>query len=303
MTERLSFEDQIQRNKLKSIALIAVIFIFFILLGYLISIVADPSYFFFIMIIAIIFSMSYILFSYYNSDKIALASVRARQASSTEHRMLFNAVESMSLASGLSMPKVYVMESEQINAFASGRDPEHAVICVTTGALKKLNKQELEGVIAHEMSHIANYDIRFMTLTAVLIGLIAIVAEIFLRSLWFGSHKDGEGKNGKTQIIILAVAIVIAILAPIITQLISLAISRKREFVADATAVKFTRYPPGLKNALIAIKKEHVSHDDRKRYAKEIAPLFISDPFKKKIKGLFSTHPDINERISRLERM
>src|SRR3989344_5408585 len=185
MAERLSFEDQIQRNKLKSIALIAVIFIFFILLGYLISIVVDPSYFFFIMIIAIIFSMSYILLSYYNSDKIALASVRAREASHTEHRMLYNAVESMSISSGLPMPRGFVMESEQINAFASGRNPDKAVICVTTGALNKLNKQELEGVIAHEMSHIANYDIRFMTLTAVMIGMISIIAQIFLRSLWF----------------------------------------------------------------------------------------------------------------------
>ncbi len=302
MTERLSFEDQIRNNKLKSIALIAIIFIFFILLGYLISLATDPGYFFFIMIIAIIFSVIYTVVGYYNSDRIALASVRAKPASHTEHRMLFHAVESMSLASGLPMPRVFIMESEQINAFASGRDPQHAVICVTNGALKKLNKQELEGVIAHEMSHIANFDIRFMTLTAILVGLIAIIAQIFLRSLWYSSHGSNDRK-GKGGAIILLIAVLAAILAPIATQLISLAISRKREFSADATAVKFTRYSPGLKSALEKIKMEHIAPEDRKKYSSAIAPLFISDPFKKKIQGLFSTHPPIDLRISRLERM
>lgn len=303
MAERLSFEDQIQRNKLKSIALIVAVFLFFLLLGYLISLAIDPSYFFFIMVISIIFSMSYILISYYNSDKIALASVGAKEASHVEHRMLFHAVESMSLASGLPMPRVFVMKSGQINAFASGRDPEHAVVCVTTGALEKLNKQELEGVIAHEMSHIANFDIRFMTLTAVLVGLIAIISQIFLRGLWYSSHGgDGEGK-GKGGAIILVFAILAAILAPILTQLISLAISRRREYTADATAVKFTRYSPGLKSALEKIKNESVSPEDKKRYSTATAPLFISDPFKKKIEGLFSTHPAIEKRIAILERM
>lgn len=301
MAERVSFEDQITRNKLKSVVLIAIIFVFFIVLGYFISLVTNPDYFFFIMILAIIFSTFYIIFSYYNSDKIALASVRAKPASHTEHRMLFHAVESMSLASGLPMPKVYVMESEQINAFASGRDPPHAVICVTTGALEKLNKQELEGVIAHEMSHIANFDIRFMTLTAVLVGLIAIIAEIFLKSMWYsGRDNDSKGKGGA---IILLIAIIAAILAPIATQLISLAISRKREYTADATAVKFTRYSPGLRSALEKIKHESVSSQDKKRYSSEFAPLFISDPFKKKIEGLFSTHPPIDSRIEVLKKM
>jgi heat shock protein HtpX len=209
----------------------------------------------------------------------------------------------MSIASGLPMPKVYVMESEQINAFASGRNPQNAVICVTTGALEKLNKQELEGVIAHEMSHIANYDIRFMTLAAILVGMISIAAEIFLRSLWFSSS-DREGGKGKAILFILA--IVVAILAPILAQLVSLAISRKREFTADATAVKFTRYSPGLTSALKRIKREYQveeNRDDKKHYTKAMAPLFISDPFKKKAASLLSTHPPIDERIARLEKM
>ncbi len=301
MQKRISFYDEIRRNKIKSIFLMAIIFILIIILGGAISLAYEPSYFFFIMSIAVIFSISYIIIGYYNSDKIALASVNARPASMEQHRMLFNAVESMSLASGLPMPKVYVMESEQINAFASGRSPEHAVICVTSGLLEKLNKQELEGVIAHEMSHIANFDIRFMTLTAVLVGMIAIIAEIFLRSVWFRSSDNR--RNGKTQLLIFAIAIITAILAPLLTQLISFAISRKREFTADATAVKFTRYPVGLKNALMKIRNESISYDERKKYSREIAPLFISDPFKKKIRGLFSTHPPITERIKKLEMM
>lgn len=303
MQERLSFHEQIRKNKIKSFVLIVVIFIFFIILGAVISFAVDPGYFFVIMIIATIFSLLYVLISYYKSDKIALASVRAKPASMTEHRNFFHAAENMALASGLPMPKLYVMESEQINGFASGKDPENAVICMTTGALEKLDKQELEGVIAHEMSHIANYDIRFMTLTAVMVGLISIIAQIYLRSLWFSGHGEGK-REGRLQLAMIILAVVFAILAPIAANLVSLAISRKREFTADATAVKFTRYPTGLKKALEKIKKEHVNIEkDSRRYSKAVAPLFISDPFKKKIAGVFSTHPPIEERIRRLERM
>ncbi|OIO42946.1 zinc metalloprotease HtpX [Candidatus Pacearchaeota archaeon CG_4_9_14_0_2_um_filter_39_13] len=298
--QKISFHDQIQKNKLKSFFLIILIFIFFLVLGYLISLILDPSYFFIIMIFSIIFSMSYVLISYYNSDKIALASVRARPASRSGHPNFYQAAENMALASGLPMPRLFVMESEEINAFASGRNPEKAVICMTSGALKKLNKQELEGVIAHEMSHIANYDIRFMTLTAVMIGMISIIAQIFIRSLWFSGMSDRDNKAGA---ILILVGIIFAILAPIAAQLVSLAISRKREFLADSTAVKFTRYPPGLINALTKIKNEHVSEKEKHRVAKGLAPLFISDPFKRKISGLFATHPDVEERIKRLKSM
>ncbi len=302
MTERLSFHEQIRKNKIKSFLLIVIIFIFFVFLGYLISLAFDPGYFFIIMIFATIFSLSYVLVSYYKSDKIALASVGAKPADRNKHSKFFHAAESMSLASGFSTPELYIMESSQINAFASGRNPQNAVICATTGCLEKLSKQELEGVIAHEMSHIANYDIRFMTITAVLVGLISIIAQMYLRSFYYSSiHNRRSGGKGKAAIILIS--IIAAILAPLVAQLVSLAISRKREFTADATAVKFTRYPPGLKNALIKIKHEHISEQDKKNYPQAVAPLFISDPFKKQIKGLFSTHPDIDERIKRLERM
>jgi heat shock protein HtpX len=275
--------------------------VFFIILGYVISAILDPSYFFIIMIISIIFSLSYTVISYYNSDKIALASVRANPASKSEHRVFFDVAENMSIASGLPMPRLYVMNSGEINAFASGRDPRHAVICVTTGALQKLTKQELEGVIGHEMSHIANYDIRFMTLAAVLIGMISILAQIFLRSLWFSGRDNDRG--GKSQAVLIIVGLIFAILAPIAAQLVALAISRKREFLADATGVKLTRQPSGLVSALKKIKNEHISKEDLRNIPKAVAPLFISDPYKKKIQNIFSTHPDIDVRIKRLEAM
>jgi len=303
MVERVSFRDEIRTNKIKSYLLIIAIFVFFIVLGYVISLILDPSYFFIIMIFATIFSLGYILVSYYNSDKIALASVKAKPASQTEHRALFHAAESMSIASGLPMPKLYVMNSSEINAFASGRDPKNSVLCFTTGAIEKLNKQELEGVVAHEMSHIANYDIRFMTLTTILIGMISIIAQFFLRSLWFSSMTGNRSRDGRAQTILMVLGIVFAILAPIAANLVSLAISRKREFAADATGAKFTRYPQGLANALKKIKQENISSKEKRKFAKALAPMFISDPFKRKLKGLFSTHPDINERINKLERM
>ena len=237
--------------------------------------------------------MLYTVFSYYNSGKIAIASVGAKEASRTQYPQYYRSVEGLTIASGLPMPKLYIMSSNQINAFASGRNPENAVICVTTGALEKLDKYELEGVLAHELSHVANYDIRFMTLTAVMVGMVAIAAEIFLRSLWM-KNSDSDSKAG---IILLILGDVFAILAPILVQLVQLTISRKREYVADASAVRFTRYPKGLFGALKKIKSDSSSSD--KNVTKAIAPLFFANPFK----DLTSTHPPIERRIEILERM
>ena len=299
MAERVSFYDQISRNKRNSIFLMILVLAVLMALGYIIGKVLGPTYFTVIMIFSIIISLVYIWAGYYYSDKIALASVNAKPADKTHHRQLINSVESMSLASGLPMPRVFIMENPQINAFATGRDPRNAVICVTTGALEKLDKQELEGVIAHEMGHIANLDIRFMTLIAVLVGMVAIISEIFLRSLWF---KEGNDRDGKATIIFMIVGIALAILAPIVTSLIQLAVSRKREYTADATAVKFTRTPSGLVDALKKIKSEHTPAN-KHQINKAVAPLFISDPFKSKIQNLFSTHPPIEKRIEILQRM
>ena len=294
MAERINFYDQIARNKRKSVFLMILVFIVFVALGYVISMAFTPGDFFFIMVLSIIFSISYLLISYYNCDKIAVASVGAVPADRNQFRQLYNSVEGLTLASGLPMPKVYVMKNEQINAFASGRDPKHAVVCVTTGALEKLNKQELEGVLAHELSHISNYDIKFMTLVAVMVGMIAIISQFFLRSMWF----RGNDRESKGNAIFIVIGIVMAILAPIAVQLVQLAISRKREFTADATAVQFTRYPTGLMNALKKIKD-----DKPMNVSKAIAPLFMSDPFRRKFANMLSTHPPIDERIKVLAEM
>jgi heat shock protein HtpX len=299
MVERVSFHDEIRRNKIKSFFLAIIIVVIFAVIGYVISQIYAPESLFFFLILAIIASILYTLISYYNADKIALASVKAVLASPVHHRQLINSVENMALASGLPIPKICVMKGSQINAFASGRSPKHSVICFTEGALEKLNKQELEGVVAHEMSHIANYDIRFMTFTAVVIGMISIISELFLRSLWFSNSDSRDKKNG----VLLIVGIVLAILAPFLANLVSLAISRKREFTADATGAKFTRYPKGLADALKKIKSENLSPSDNHRFPKAVAPLFISDPFKKKFTSLFSTHPSIDDRIAKLNAM
>ena len=290
--ERIDFRDQISSNKLKSFFLIFIVLMFIVALGYVISFAFSPVYFSFIMIIAIIFSIFYIMIGYYNSHKIAIASVGAKPASREKHKMFYDLVEGLTLASGLPMPKLYVMPSQQINAFASGRNPKKAVICVTEGALNKLDRKELEGVLAHELGHVGNYDIRYMTLVAVLVGMIAIISQIFLRSLWF-SNGEGNKKNA----IFIIIGIALAILAPIVVWLVQMSISRKREYSADATAVKFTRYPDGLIKALEKIKHEHTPPE--KKVNKAVAPLFFSNPFK----NLGSTHPPIEKRIEALRRM
>ncbi|MBI2004481.1 M48 family metallopeptidase [Candidatus Pacearchaeota archaeon] len=291
--QRIDFRDQISGNKWKSFFLMLIVVVFIVALGYVISMAFDPVYFSFIMIIAIIFSIFYIMIGYYNSHKIAIASVGAKPASREKHKIFFDLVEGLTLASGLPMPKLYVMPSQQINAFASGRNPKKAVVCVTEGALNKLDRRELEGVLAHELGHVGNYDIRYMTLTAILVGMIAIISQIFLRSLFFSGGRGGDKKNA----IFIIIGIALAILAPIVVWLVQMSISRKREYGADATAVKFTRYPEGLIKALEKIKNEHAPPE--KKISKAVAPLFFANPFK----NLGSTHPDINKRIEVLKRM
>ena len=260
-------------------------------MGYVISFAFEPGYFFIIMIIAIIISLLYTWVGYYNSDKLAVSSVRAKVADKHKYPDYYRLVEGLTVASSIPMPKLYIMESPSINAFASGRDPKHAVVCVTTGALEKLDRRELEGVLAHEMGHIANYDIRFITLVTVMVGIVSIISQIFLRSLWF----RGGGDN-KNSAIFMIIGIVLAILAPVVVALVQLAISRKREYSADATAVKFTRNPNGLIGALQKIKKEN---EPEKKVSKALAPMFFANPFK----GMGSTHPPIEKRIEILKKL
>jgi len=293
MPERIDFRDQIARNKIKSFMLMLVIFAVVVAIVYVIGIAWGGAGAFVILSFAIIISILYILLTYYNSDKIALASVGAKPADRAKNKQYYDLVESLTIASGVPMPKLYIMPSMQINAFASGRNPKNSVICVTQGALDKLDKRELEGVLAHELSHVANYDTRYITLAAVMVGIVSIISEIFLRSLWF---RGGDRDNGKGNAIFLLIGIVLAVIAPIVVYLVQLAISRKREYTADATAVEFTRYPGGLIGALKKIKNDN---QPEKKVPRAVAPLFIASPFG----NLASTHPPLEKRIEVLERM
>ncbi len=289
------YED-ITSNKAKSYVLFSLIVALVIFLGFVIGAIYGNGYAG--IVLAAIVAVIYALISYYSGDKIALSVSHAVAANKKDHIYLINTVEGLAIAAGLPKPKVYVMNDEAINAFATGRNPENASIAVTTGALKKLNRQELEGVIAHEMSHVGNYDIRFMMLVVVMIGMIAIISNVFLRMMWFGGNRDE--KNGAGMIFIL-VGIILAIFAPLAGEIIRLAISRKREYLADASGALLTRYPQGLANALRKIKKENMP---MQKVDKSVSSLFIANPMKTSwINNLFSTHPPIDERIKRLDAM
>jgi heat shock protein HtpX len=245
-----------------------------------------------------IISLVLIFTSYHNSDKIVLKVVKARPANKKEHAYLINSVEGLALAAGIPTPKIYVIDSPALNAFATGRNPENGVVCVTSGMIKKLNRSELEGVIAHEISHIQNFDIRFASLVAVLVGIVVIMSEIFRRSLWYsgGSRRDKKGGSA----ILVVVGIIFALLAPIFVKLVQMAISRKREFLADANGAYLTRYPEGLASALEKISKEK----NVMKVSGAVAPLFITNPLSRKsVSGLFSTHPPTEERIKILRNM
>lgn len=244
--------------------------------------------------------------SYYYSDQLVLATTGAKEIKKSDNPELFHIVENLALGDGVPTPKIYIMQEEASNAFATGRDPKHAVVCVTSGILKKLNKAELEGVIAHELSHVKNFDTRLMGIVAILVGFVAIIANIFMQNLWWGNIRgnDREGRNNN-QSVFLVIGIVFAILSPIVATLIQLAVSRKREFLADASGAYLTRYPAALADAL-----EKISSDTRpmKNVSNATAHLFIANPFKGKTAGqwfssLFDTHPPIEERIKILRSM
>lgn len=293
--ERLSFYDEIRRNKISSYFLIGIVLVVLLALVYSIGFVMGGDWFWIIIILGTVFSLVYVVGGYYKSADIAIASVNAKKAVGAKYSQYNNIVEGLCLASGLPKPKLYVMHDQQINAFASGRDPEHAVICVTDGAIDKLSKIELEGVLAHELSHIANYDIRFMTLTAVLVGMIAIISQIFLRTLFWSSVTGGNSKNSN-NVIFMVIGIALAILAPIIVALVQLSISRKREYAADSSAVKFMRTPTGLIGAL-----KKIQHNTPMKVSGAVAPLFLAKPTKER--EWFMTHPPLSKRIDRLNRM
>jgi len=295
--KRISFHDQIAKNKRDSVLLGILVFSFLVVFIYVISqrLIPELSIVFLIFSMVIIFVYTYSSYNY--GDKVVLAATKAKLVKEDDRRYihLINVVEGLSLAAGTPKPKIYVIESDEINAFATGKDPNHASVAVTTGLLKNLKRDEIEGVIGHELSHIKNYDIRFATLVAVLVGLVAIISHMFLRTFRFGGKRDRD-KGG----MLILIGLILAIFAPIVVRLVQFAISRRREFLADASSVQLTRYPDGLASALEKIMKINTG---KMKVSEAVSHLFFTDPNKSALDSLYATHPPIKERIKILKSM
>jgi heat shock protein HtpX len=292
---------QAESNNRKTWLLITTFLIFIIALGWLFSYLLD-NYIFLIAAVIIAFLQSFL--SYWHSDKIILAMTHAKPIEKKDNPELYRIVENLSIAAGLSLPKIYIIEERQPNAFATGRDQNHAIVAVTRGLLEKLDRAELEGVIAHEFSHIGNKDMLLGTVIIILVGIVALLSNLFLRISFWGGIRRRDSRNSSGQIMMI-LGIAAAILAPIVAALIRLAISRKREFLADATGALLTRYPEGLARAL-----EKISADSTplKTANTSTAHLFISSPFKGNqsqnwFTKMFMTHPPVEERIKALREM
>jgi heat shock protein HtpX len=298
-----TFRERIAVNRRNSLLLIAGFLAFVAVFGYVIgwAWIGDPRGAIFGLVLAFVVGTISGLATYYGGGRMVLAASRAKEITHDDAPVLFNVVEEMAIAAGLPMPKVYIIDDSAPNAFATGRDPEHAAVAVTSGLLEKLDRDELQGVIAHEMSHVGNFDIRYAMLVGVLVGTTVLISDFFLRGLWFGGGRRQGGGQG--QIIMLVVAILLAILAPLFARLIQLSISRQREYLADATAVRLTRNPKGLADALQKISGDREVLEAANRAT---AHLYIANPikkFEKRSKGLFSTHPPMEKRIEILRQM
>ena len=297
------YED-IKRNKIKTGFIVSLFIIIITLIVYYICMAFDLGP----VSIAIALTISVISAwaSYYNSDKIVLASCKAREATKEENQKLINILDALVLSSGLeSTPRLYVIEDSQPNAFATGRNPKNAVICVTTGLLEKLDYYELEGVVAHELAHIRNYDILLSAVVSVMVGLIVILSDIYTRTFLWGRNNDDDDR-GSGNAIIMLIGLLCLVLSPIFAKLIQLAVSRRREYLADATAVQFTRNPDGLISALQKISSDP---SELETANKATSHMYISSPFRKNANGekkessLFSTHPNIEDRIEAIRNL
>ncbi len=299
--ERRSFHDEQSRNKRDSIILAIIVSAVLFSLIVSISYIWDPTSVYIMVPVGVLITFIYTWSSYQYGDKVVLSSTNAQLAEGSRYIYLNDTVEGLAIAAGVPKPTVYVIPSRELNAFATGKNPQHASIAVTQGLLDNLNRQELEGVIAHEMSHIRNRDVQFMTLVAVLVGLAGILSHMILRSYWLGGGRGRDrDRGGNITIIIIAVGFILAIFAPILTRLVQLAVSRRREFLADASAAELTRYPDGLANALEKIGKLNTGN---MKVSESVSHLFISDPNRSMLDTLYSTHPPIEERIKRLRAM
>ncbi len=277
--------------------------VFIIVLGWVFSLALNIYWIF---PAAIIFASVQAVVSYWYSDKVTLAISGAHEISHDDNKDLYHLVENLCITAGLPVPRIYIIEDSAPNAFATGRDPDHAVICYTTGIIQKLEKVELEGVTAHELSHIGNYDIRLMTVVVILVGFVALISDWFLRISFFGGG-DRDRDDGQLGLILMVVGIALAILAPLFAVILQLALSRNREYLADSSGALLTRYPEGLARAL-----EKISGDKKPLEAanKATAHLYITNPLKEHegtsrgwFAGLFDTHPPIEERIKRLREL
>jgi len=295
---------QIDSNKRKTIVLMTIFILFIFGLGWLFS-KFYPDYGYNPLVFAIIISLVMSLVSYFSGDKIALMSAGARgPIEKHDNPYVYRMVENLCITAGLPMPKIYIIPDQAPNAFATGRDPQHASIALTEGIIDRLENEELEGVIAHELSHIQNYDIRIMMVVIVLVGIIAMLSDWLIRIHWFGGRRDKSSGEGQIGAVLLIIGVILAILSPLIANLIKLAISRKREYLADASGALMTRYPEGLASALEKISNYNVP---LKRANNATAHLYIANPFGAKARSgivkLFSTHPPIQDRISKLRGM
>ena len=299
MPEIVNFYESQQKNIIKTIIFMVLFVIFFVFLGFVISYYVGGGDF--IVVSALIYSIVALFFSYFFSDKAVLKLSKAKEVSRSDYFDYYTVVENITLATGLPMPKLYVINDPVPNAFATGRDPKHSAIAATSGLLEKLDRSELEGVMAHEMSHVGNRDILLMSVVAVLVGTIAAIMDMLIRFRIYGSSDD----NKNSGLISLVVLVFVAVLSPLIANIIKFAISRQREYLADATAVRYTRNPQGLINALTKI-----SSDPRevKSASRATAHMYFENPLKEngitgKFASLFSTHPSITDRVSRLTSM
>ena len=297
---------QISANKRNTWFLLIIFVAFFVGLGYIFGFVytEDQEGAIGIMGIFGIIAILYALISYYVAGKLTLAIAHAKEIKKRDHPALYRAVENLCIASGVPTPKIYLIDDTALNAFATGRDPKHAAVAITKGLLDKLDKSELEGVMAHELSHVKNYDIRLQSVTVALVGLIALISDIFLRSMFYGRRRRSQ-PGGRAGAILIIVGIVLAILSPIIAKLMHLAISREREYLADASGAMLTRYPEGLARALEKINRDT---EPLEVANKATAHLYIENPLRnergmKWLNKMFSTHPPVEDRIARLRKM
>jgi heat shock protein HtpX len=304
-----TFYSQIAANKRNSFLLTLVVVVLFALLGFSIgyAIGGDVASALFVMVIALVVAALLSAGSYFSGDALVLAASSAREVDSTSAPQLLNVVQEMAIAANVPMPKVYVIDDTAPNAFATGRDPQHASVAITTGLLEKLDREELQGVMGHELSHVRNYDIRFALVVGVLVGSIALLADFFLRfTFWGGGRRSSsrEGGGNAIQAIMFVVAIVLAILAPMIaSRLVQLAVNRQREYLADASSVELTRNPHGIERALAKISADPEVLEVANRATQH---MYFTNPIKKfeeRSKGLFSTHPATVDRINRLRKL